>query len=80
MNAAQEAISHKQLSVPNDLGQDASVEITGELKALLADVFTLYIRLVRKNRGWIRARAVCQVSDRGRVRGSGTCGSHRIFS
>ena len=44
MNAAQEAISHNQLSVPNDLGQDASVEITGELKALLADVFTLYIK------------------------------------
>ena len=42
MNTAQEAISHKQLSVPNDLGRDASVEITGELKALLADVFTLY--------------------------------------
>jgi starvation-inducible DNA-binding protein len=50
MNAAQEAISHKQLSVPNDLGQDASVEITGELKALLADVFTLYIKT--KNFQW----------------------------
>lgn len=37
MNAAQAAISHKQLSVPNHLGQDASVEITGELKTLLAD-------------------------------------------
>jgi hypothetical protein len=33
MNATQEAISHKQLGVPNDLGQDASVEMTGELKA-----------------------------------------------
>jgi MFS family permease len=43
MNAAQEAVSYKQLSVPNDLGQDASVEITGELKALLADVFTLVL-------------------------------------
>jgi hypothetical protein len=42
MNASQEAVSHKRLSVPNDLGQDASVEITGELKTLLADVFTLY--------------------------------------
>ena len=50
MNAAQEAISHKQLSVPNDLGQDASVEITGELKALLADVLTLYIKT--KNFHW----------------------------
>ena len=50
MNAAQEAISHKQLSVPNDLGQDASVEITGELKTLLADVFTLYIKT--KNFKW----------------------------
>jgi hypothetical protein len=28
MNAAQESVSHKQLSVPNDLGLDASVEIT----------------------------------------------------
>jgi hypothetical protein len=36
--------------------------------------------LVRKNRGWIPVRAVCQVSDRGRVRGSGRCESHRIFS
>ena len=50
MNAAQEAISHRQLSVPNDLGQDASVEITGELKALLADVLTLYIKT--KNFHW----------------------------
>jgi hypothetical protein len=45
MNAAQETVSHNQLRVPNDLGQDASVEITRELKALLADVFTLYIKL-----------------------------------
>ena len=50
MNAAQEAISHRQLSVPNDLGEDASVEITGEMKALLADVFTLYIKT--KNFHW----------------------------
>src|SRR5580704_2616397 len=41
MKASRETVSHQQLSVPNDLGQDASVEITGELKALLADVFTL---------------------------------------
>ena len=50
MNAAQEAISHRQRSVPNDLGEDASVEITGEMKALLADVFTLYIKT--KNFHW----------------------------
>src|SRR5579862_2111082 len=50
MNAAQEAISQRQLSVPNDLGEDASVEITGEMKALLADVFTLYIKT--KNFHW----------------------------
>jgi starvation-inducible DNA-binding protein len=50
MNAAQEAISHNRLTVPNDLGQDASVEITSELKALLADVFTLYIKT--KNFHW----------------------------
>jgi quinoprotein glucose dehydrogenase len=37
-------------------------------------------RFVRKNRGLIRARAVCQVSDRARVRGSGRCGTRRIFS
>src|SRR5438094_866741 len=37
-------------------------------------------RFVRKNRGLIRARAVCQVSDRARVRGSGRCGIRRIFS
>ena len=35
---------------------------------------------VRRNRGLIRARAVCQVSDRARVRGSGRCGTRRIFS
>jgi hypothetical protein len=29
------------------------------------------IRFVRRNRGWIPARAACQVSDRGRVRGHG---------
>ena len=40
----------------------------------------LFFRFVRKNRGWIRARAACQVSDRERVRGSGTSGSRRIFS
>ncbi len=38
------------------------------------------IRFVRKNHGLIRARAVCQVSDRARVRGSGRCGIRRIFS
>jgi len=36
--------------------------------------------LVRKNRGWIRARAVFQVSDKGRVPGNGRCGSRGIFS
>jgi uncharacterized repeat protein (TIGR03803 family) len=38
------------------------------------------IRFVRKTRGLIRARAVWQVSDRARVRGSGRCGTRRIFS
>jgi RNA-directed DNA polymerase len=41
---------------------------------------TFNFRFVRKTRGWIRARAACQVSDRGRVRGSGRYGSRRIFS
>jgi starvation-inducible DNA-binding protein len=50
MNAAQEAVSHRQVTVPNDLGQDAAVEITSELKALLADVFTLYVKT--KNFHW----------------------------
>ena len=36
--------------------------------------------LVRRNRGWTRARAACQVSDRERVRGRGRCGSRTIFS
>jgi putative ABC transport system permease protein len=39
-----------------------------------------YFRLVRRNRGWIQARAACQVSDKGRVRGSGRYESRRIFS
>src|SRR5271154_576621 len=43
-------------------------------------VTELFKRFVRKTRGLIRAREVCQVSDRGRVRGSGRCGSRRIFS
>jgi starvation-inducible DNA-binding protein len=50
MNTNQEVASHKVLSVPTDLGQHASVEITGELKALLADVFTLYMKT--KNFHW----------------------------
>jgi starvation-inducible DNA-binding protein len=50
MNAARETVSHKELSVPNELGQDASVEITGELKTLLGDVFTLYVKT--KNFHW----------------------------
>ena len=39
-----------------------------------------FIRLVRRNRGWTPARAACQVSDRGRVRGRGRCESRTIFS
>src|SRR5262249_42945282 len=35
---------------------------------------------VRKNRGCIQARAACQVSDRGRVRGRDRCETRRIFS
>ncbi len=37
-------------------------------------------RFVRKTHGYIRVQAVCQVSDRARVRGSEKCGSRRIFS
>ena len=37
-------------------------------------------RIVRKNRGLIRALAVCQGSDIERVRGRGRCGIRRIFS
>ena len=44
-----------------------------------ADI-TLKKRFVRKNRGWFPAPAVWQVSDRARVRGLGTFGSHRLFS
>ena len=40
----------------------------------------LISRFVRKTRGLIRARAICQVSDRARVRGNGTCETRRIFS
>jgi len=36
--------------------------------------------LVRRNRGWNRVRAAYQVSDIGRVRGRGRCGSRMIFS
>ena len=40
----------------------------------------LKLRFVRRNRGLIRARAACQVSDIRRVQVLGKCGSHRIFS
>ena len=43
-------------------------------------VLTLLEGFVRKNRGLIPALVICQVSDRARVRGNGTCGSRRIFS
>jgi DNA repair exonuclease SbcCD ATPase subunit len=36
--------------------------------------------LVRRNRGWTRARVACQVNDRGRVQGHGRYGSRTIFS
>src|SRR5260370_9658633 len=38
------------------------------------------IRLVRRNRGWTRARVACQVSDRVRVQGRGRYESRTIFS
>src|ERR1017187_1867060 len=41
---------------------------------------SLNIWLVRRNRGWNQVRAAFQVSDRGRVRGRGKCGSRTIFS
>ena len=40
----------------------------------------LKLRFVRKIRGWIRALATCQVSDRVPVRVRGRCESHTIFS
>lgn len=40
----------------------------------------LKLRFVRKNRGWIPVRAVCQVSDTGQVRDSGRSEIRRIFS
>jgi NitT/TauT family transport system permease protein len=39
-----------------------------------------YLRFVRRIRGSIPARVICQVSDRAQVRDSGKCGSRRIFS
>ncbi len=42
--------------------------------------WTKGIRFVRKNRGWIRAREVCQVSDRGRVPAFERFESHRLFA
>src|ERR1039457_1401369 len=40
----------------------------------------LFLRLVRRNRGLVPVPATCLVSDRGRVRGRGRCGSRTIFS
>jgi len=37
-------------------------------------------RFVRRNRGWNRVRAACQVSGRGRVRGRDRCENRKIFS
>jgi hypothetical protein len=39
-----------------------------------------YFRLVRRNRGYILVRAVCQVSDRGPFPVRGRCENRRIFS
>jgi signal transduction histidine kinase len=53
---------------------------TGMNESTLARIFDPFFRFVRKTRGLIPARATCQVSDRARVRGSGTFGNRRIFS
>jgi starvation-inducible DNA-binding protein len=50
MNSTQQTASNSALDIPTDLGQKASHEITGELKCLLADVFTLYMKT--KNFHW----------------------------
>ena len=36
------SVAKQQLSTPIDLGEDATDDIAGSLKALLADVFALY--------------------------------------
>ena len=48
------------------------------VQSLIADA--LNFGLVRRNRGWTRAPAACQVNDREPVRGPDRCGSRRIFS
>lgn len=50
MNSTEQAVSTQGLDIPTDLGQKASHEITSELKPLLADVFTLYMKT--KNFHW----------------------------
>ncbi|MGI8742538.1 MAG: hypothetical protein ACR2NN_08200 [Bryobacteraceae bacterium] len=57
----------------HDKGDDAPVLIN--LGSKPYRTLVIEMRLVRKNRGWIRARAACQVSGRGPVRERGRCGT-----
>src|SRR5205823_9550462 len=75
-------ISERKLPAAAALSID-EIPLTGltpRESLLFATKLGLDLRLVRRNRGWIPARGVCQVCDRGRVRGHGRCGSRRIFS
>ncbi len=73
----------------NEVDRSGPARVFDYYHALVADRLSkhrtnihtpLELRFVRKTRGWIPARAACQVSDRARVRGSGRCGIRRIFS
>ncbi len=60
-------------------GYDELLQISGKVYSAYLNQVRNF-RFVRKTRGLIRARAICQVSDRARVRGNGTCETRRIFS
>jgi hypothetical protein len=59
--------------------RDAALPVRAKLSHRL-DTLWRRIRIVRRIRGSIPARATCQVCDRAQVRGSGRCGNRRIFS
>jgi transposase len=61
-----------------ETGNDALYEEIGRLKSGTGLAQKKWF--VRKIRGWTGVQAVCQVSDRARVRGSGRFGTRRIFS
>ena len=73
--------SFDESDVSRLLGDPGIIRSRAKIEATIGGARAyLKMRLVRKNRGWLRVPGACQVSDRGRVRGIGRCGIRRISS